>query len=531
MDLDLRQLMRIARRRWWIVVLLMIVAGSSAYISSSRETPLYSATATMLVNPGLSTSTSDYTTLLASERLAETYQQLVTTGPMRERVAKALGQETLTSGISTSLVQNSQLITVTATDTDPEQAALVANTVVTEFRSFVVDQAAERAESTRSGLDAQIQALEKRQSDIDQQITDLESGSNADTEAVRRQIDDLTRERSTINQSLVELNTSAITFDTQMAASSAQIQMADPAEEPGAPFAPQPRRSLMLGLFVGALLGAGLVALLEFLDNTVKPEVDVQAIAGAPVLATVSALSRLEPGGQQVYTMTQPQSGAAEAMRLLRTNLEFASASHPIQSVTITSPSPGEGKSTTTANLGIVMAQSGLTTAIIDGDLRRPTQNRIFGIDNAAGLTTLLTHPDEPWESVAKKVALPGLFLIPSGPIPPNPSDLLASDRFQRLIERIQQDVDLVIIDSPPVLSASDSLAISRHTDGVILVCHSNKTRVDTVRHASDSIRQGGIRLIGLVLNRQKGQTGASYYGEYYGAPAPQAAQVGAPGD
>jgi polysaccharide biosynthesis transport protein len=328
----------------------------------------------------------------------------------------------------------------------------------------------------------------------------------------------LQNERGAITQSLIDLNTQAITFSTQSITMSTRIQPIEEANVPGAPFSPQPMRSLMLGLFVGALLGAGVVALLEFLDNTVKPEMDVQGLAGAPLLATVSQLSKLEPGGRQVYTMSQPQSSAAESLRLLRTNLEFASASEPIHALTVSSPSPGEGKSTTAANLGVVMAQSGLTTVVIDADLRKPTLHRIFGVDNHAGLTTLLTHPEQAWGEVAKKVALPGLLLVPSGPIPPNPSDLLSSDRFARLVERIRSEADLVIIDSPPVLSASDALAISRHTDGAILVVHSGKTRSDALRHASHSIHQGGIRLIGVVLNRQKGQHGASYYGEYYGA-------------
>jgi len=207
-------------------------------------------------------------------------------------------------------------------------------------------------------------------------------------------------------------------------------------------------------------------------------------------------------------------------MRLLRTNLEFASASQPIHALTVSSASPSEGKSTTAANLGVVMAQSGLATVVIDADLRKPTLNRIFGVENHSGLTTLLTHPETAWEEEAKKVALPGLYLIPSGPIPPNPSDLLSSDRFARLIDQIKEDADLVIIDSPPLLSASDALAISRHTDGVVLVSHSGRTRIDALRHAANSIHQGGIRLIGVVLNRQKGQHGASYYGEYYG-PSP----------
>lgn len=510
----------------------MVVAGASAYVSASRETPLYSATATMMLNPGTSSAASytDYNAIITAERLTESYQQLVTAQPMRERVQNALGDSPLSTGYSASAADQSQVISVTATGTDPNQVALVANTVVSEFQGYIADQTAERVAGARERIDAQIVALEERRTQIDDEISQLESSQSANSETTQRDIDDLRTERSNITTSLLDLQQQALTLEGQVTASGIQIQKLNDAQVPGAPFSPQPTRSLMLGLFVGALLGAGVVALLEFLDNTVKPEVDVQGLTGAPLLATVSQISKLEPGGRQVYTMSQPQSAAAESMRLLRTNLEFASASDPIQAMTISSSGPGEGKSTTAANLGVVMAQSGLATVVIDGDLRKPTQNRIFGVDNAAGLTTLLTHPDQAWQDVAKKVALPGLFLIPSGPIPPNPSDLLASDRFARLIERIKTEADLVIIDSPPVLSASDALAISRHTDGVVLVTFSGKTRTDALRHAAHSIHQGGIRLIGVVLNRQKGQHGASYYGEYYGpatTPKTKAATAG----
>lgn len=263
-----------------------------------------------------------------------------------------------------------------------------------------------------------------------------------------------------------------------------------------------------------------MVALLEFLDNTVKPEQNIQALAGAPLLATISSLSKLQPGGGQVYSLSQPQSAAAEAIRLLRTNLEFASATDDIGSLTITSPGAGEGKSTTVANLGVVLAQAGLSAVVIDGDLPKPTLARICGVPNDTGLTTLLTHPDQDWRDASLKVALPGLRLIPSGPLPPNPSDLVSSARFEQLLARISAEVDLVIVDSPPVLAASDALAIARHTDGVIVVCRSHHTRTDAVRHAAHLIHQGGIRLVGIVLNRQRGQQGASYYGEYYGTAA-----------
>lgn len=209
-------------------------------------------------------------------------------------------------------------------------------------------------------------------------------------------------------------------------------------------------------------------------------------------------------------------------MRLLRTNLDFASASSDVSKLVVSSSNPGEGKSTIVANMGVTIAQGGKKVVVIDADLRRPTQHRIFGVPGDEGLTTLLTHPERDWNDVARRVAVPNLSLITAGPLPPNPFDLVSSQRFIRLLETIGKEVDLIIIDSPPILAASDSLAIAAHTDGMVMVCFSNKTRLDAVHHSAQAVKQGGIRLIGVVLNRTKNQKGASYYGDYYYSAAPE---------
>ncbi len=244
----------------------------------------------------------------------------------------------------------------------------------------------------------------------------------------------------------------------------------------------------------------------------------MQSLIGAPVLSTIGRIAKLQSGSSQLFTVTHERSGPAEAMRLLRTNLDFASASEEIKTLVITSPGPGEGKSTLTANLGVVMAQAGAKTVILDGDLRKPTLHKIFGIQNDFGLTTLLTHPERTWTSVSNQVATPNLFLIPSGPIPPNPSDLLSSERFEHLLQRVQLEADIILIDSPPVHSASDSLALAAHADGLLLVSQAHATRTDALRDAAQAVYQGRIRLVGLVLNRLRSAQGTAYYGEYYGS-------------
>jgi non-specific protein-tyrosine kinase len=516
-QLDLRGLLKIARQRGWIVILLMLVAGSTAYYRSTQETPVYSTSATMIVNSGVSTDVNEYNAIFETQQLAATFAQLAATGPVLDRVAERLDVPFIESSVSASSSEESQFLFVTVTDTDRDRAVLVANTVVEEFEGYIAERATKRADDVKTGLTAQIQSLNGRIEEIDAQLADLRASANASDQDTQQQITDLTQERANAVQSVQTLNISAVTIDAQVQAGSAQVEVVNPAQV-ASQISPNPRTSLLLGLFVGLMLGLGVVALLEFLDNTVKPEHNLQHIAGAPTLATVTALNRLQPGGAQVFTLAQPKSSAAEAMRLLRTNLEFASATDAIEALTITSPSPAEGKSTIAANIGVVMAQAGKSVVVVDADLRRPSQHRIFGVQNETGLTTLLTHPEETWQSIAVKVALPGLQLIPSGPIPPNPSDLVGSRRFSMLIERLKREVDMIVIDSPPMLSASDALSIARSTDGVVMVCRSHKTRLDAVRHAAHSVQQGGIRLVGVVLNRQKGQKGAFYYGEYYGA-------------
>ena len=524
-ELDLRQLMGIARHRGWIILVVMAIAGIAAFAVSSRQEPQYSATATLLVQ---TVGADEFTALQASRSIAETYRLLIETDPVLDRVVEELdlpyGAVELEERITTLIVGGTQLIEVSAVDEDAERAARIATTVVEQFQLHLqaqLDQSADQA--MRGALNQQVIALI---GDFGAAVLKYGDASNP---VVQRQADLLSGELAQVEQPSSGLQVTSGGDSSGFTALNAPVELWEPARVPTDPFEPRPLFATLVGLFVGLLLGVGLVALLEFLDNTVKPEQNMQALIGAPVLTAISQVSKLQPGGEQTYTMWRPRSSASEAVRLLRTNLEFASASGKIQKLVITSPGPEEGKSTVAANLGIVMAQAGMKTVIIDADLRRPTLNRIFGVHNERGLTTLLADPNKRWQDHTKKVAVQNLLLIPSGPIPPNPSDLVSSERFRALLSSIQQEADLILIDSPPVLSVSDSLAIGTYADGMILVCHSHHTRVDALREAANAVHQGDIRLVGLVLNRLKGRNGASYYGEYYGQDV--ASPVSSPGD
>ena len=370
MELDPRELLRIARRRGWILLLIVVAAGLAGFVMASRQEEQYSATAKVVVLAGEGTSDSEYTTLLASRSLAETYRLLIETGPVLDEVIARLDLpysiDALDAKVSTFVIGETQVIGVTVTDTDPTLAAHIATSIVEEFQLYIKDR-------------------------VDSSI-------------------------------------------------GAQVEVADPARVPVSPISPRPLVSVVVGVFLGLLLGLITVAVLEFADNAVTSDRDLQELTGAPVIATIAAIKRLEPGHEQVYTLTAPRSSAAEAVRLLRTNLEFASATSPINVLTVSSPGPGEGKSTMVANLGVVMAQAGLRTVLIDGDLRRPTLSQIFGVQTESGLTTLLTRPEQSWSDVASTTFLPSLQVISSGPLPPNPFDLVSSPRFAELIATLRSD-------------------------------------------------------------------------------------------
>ncbi|MCA9832630.1 MAG: polysaccharide biosynthesis tyrosine autokinase [Thermomicrobiales bacterium] len=512
MELDLHQLIRIARRRWWIVVLLTLVTGSLSYYNVSREIPMYQTSATMVVNPGAITGSGGNTTsLYDSMNLIDTYVQLINTQPVTERAQAILGEDHPMAGVSASS-SGSLLIYVTAYSDDPQVAADTANAYVQAFQEYIADQNAERIANSRSAVDAQIAYLQSQVDDID---TKLPTASDTERSSLQQQ-------RQSLISQISQLQSNAAQSEMQASSASAFVQGVDSAYVPSFPYSPNVRQSTMLGAFVGILLAVGVVALLEFLDNTVKSYTNVQEITHAPLLTSIPVSTGIEAGSRQVYTITDPKAAPAEAVRLLRTNLTFAGVDHPIDSLAITSSLASEGKSTISSNLAVAAASSGLAVALIDADLRKPTLHRIFGIDNSRGVSTFIANQGETWEAISSRVALPGLTVMPSGPVPPNPSEMLVSPRFKQLIEKLESEFDLVIIDTPPVLQASDALIVGDITDGVLLVTRHGSTRIDALRNAAGMIHQSGTRLVGVVVNRvdKSGGSyyGGGYYGKYYGS-------------
>ena len=323
-----------------------------------------------------------------------------------------------------------------------------------------------------------------------------------------------------------EADSNRVLFDTLQAsikkesvteqAQNVNIWVIKKAKRPQMPSSPNIPRSLLLGLLVGLFSGGALAFLVEHLDNTVKNHKDLQDRYGLTVLG---AVEELKEKGQSIddYISLKPLSPLAESYRLIRTGLLLSSAEHPPRKILLTSMSPQEGKTATTVNIARVLAQSASRVLIIDCDLRRPRMNTALGVNSEHGLSSYLAGNHE--DKIILEIPGENISFMPSGPIPPNPAELLGSARMKLLVDELAGMFDFVLLDSPPVESVTDSLALSQYVDGTIIVVHGNKTTYDMLDSGVRKLQSVNSRILGFVLNCIKGKdSGNSYYGysSYY---------------
>ncbi|MGX1159833.1 capsular exopolysaccharide synthesis family protein [Arthrobacter sp. SLBN-100] len=296
-------------------------------------------------------------------------------------------------------------------------------------------------------------------------------------------------------------------------ASPIRLSLIAPATAPISPSAPVASTNLLVGLIGGVFLGVLITVLRATLDNRIRGELDLRKITDAPLLGAIrfDAQASKTP----LITQTGPQSPRAESFRQLRTNLQFANVSGRAKTVLVTSSLPGEGKSTTAANLAIALADAGQAVCIIDADLRRPMVNEYLGLDRSAGLTTALVGGADV-DDLLQAWGANNLYVLTSGQIPPNPSELLGSEEMKDLLERLEQVFDTIIVDAPPLLPVTDAAVLSQHVGGVVLVVGSQKLRRQDLQKSLDALELVGSTLLGVVLNRLPSKGPDAYSYDYY---------------
>jgi polysaccharide biosynthesis transport protein len=296
------------------------------------------------------------------------------------------------------------------------------------------------------------------------------------------------------------------------------IVQIDPARVPKSTVRPRILMNTALAAMVGLLLAAGIVFLIEYLDDAIKTPEDVERLLQLPVLGFVAEMQHKSKGLEDVYVARQPRSPVAEGFRSLRTNIEFAAVQKPVRTLLVTSPGPAEGKTTVAVNLAAIIALSGKRVALVDADLRRPMVHKLLGLPNRDGLSSLFRSGERVHSVFRSKLELPNLLVVTSGSLPPNPAELLGSGRMEQILEELSALVEVVVIDTPPCLVA-DAQILSARVDAVLLVIQPGRTHAQPARACLELFRHAGARLIGTVLNRIP-RSREYYYGgyQYYSA-------------
>jgi len=508
---DLRRYIALLWHWTWLLLLVTLAGGALGYINSRRQTPIYVASATMLISE--SRTLNEYANILASERLAQTYSQLMTQQPVLEGVIERLGLELdprlLKERVTVSVIDETQLLSVSVEDTDPLRAAQIANSLGIVFAENNQAMQAARYADSKNTLSAQLAQMDEQ---IRQTSTDLEAlGDDADKQGDRDRLEANLALYRQIYANLLQSYESVRLAEIQSTSTVTLVEQASPALRPIRPNIPQ---STFLAAVVGMILGLGIIVLIETLDDTVKGPTDVMRQLGLPILGVIARFDDDETGP---IAAREPRSPTAEAFRVLRSNIQFASVDHPIHSMIVTSPSPKDGKSTIITNLSVVMAQSGRQVALVDADLRRPAQHKRLRLTNRNGLSDLFVQEKVVLDGALRETKLPGLFLVSSGGLPPNPSELVGSEKMLEILRQVKERCDLVLIDTPPVMAVTDASVLASRVDGVLLVIRPGETKLALAKQAIEQLRRSGARLLGVVLNDMvRNRSRYSYYYKGY---------------
>lgn len=516
--MDLRAQVAVLRSRWLLILLVAVLAVVGALIASLATPKAYTSRATLIVGQSLSAVNPDISQITASQRLSDTYAQVVTTRPILQSVIDdlklSMGPDELRSHVSASVPQDSTLLTIAVELGDPATAAAVANGLAAE-------------------LMAKSPTLRGEQTDIQQFVTnDIRALQTqiADTQATFDKLLAIPQRTPEEDQQLQDVEARLASLRASYAAllsytsdsSANELTVVEPAIAAAAPTTPRVALNLALALMFGLLLGIGLAFLADYLDESVKTPEEVEKATGAPVLGVVPRM-RIDPSQSRIYalaTVLFPRSSAAEAFRSIRTNLEFTAVDAPLKTILVTSAVPREGKTTVACNLAVAYAQAGRKTILIDADLRRPETHLYFGVENAAGLTNLLRADSLVLKNLLHETEVPNLRTMTSGTIPPNPAELLASTRMAQVLTRIAATADVVIIDSPPLNIVTDPTILARLVDGVVLVVDARRTSRHVARQASETLARVDARVLGVTLNREQAADTVAPYGYYEEASA-----------
>jgi capsular exopolysaccharide synthesis family protein len=504
-----------------------------AFLFAASQTPTYTATAKIRLAPTPINSVNEN---LVPPNL-ETEREVVASNATAEAVMGELGVEVeagaLLRNLNVDFRPDSDVMNVSYTSTDQETAATAANAFATTYvnqregkAQKYYDDAISTAEEQSQQVLTDIAAIQTQIDELNNERGDLVREDDSDARSQRLteidgQLNTLRADQSKLNTELRDLSENIRGNQSTLVTRSPAAEVLRSATPPSTPDGVGRNLLLAGGLFLGGLLGFVTAFLLERLDTTARDSEGVALALGSTVMGAIPTLGIGHRAGPSSLIMLSAGgsariAAAREAFRRLRSSIQFLNSSSGVSSIIVTSSSPAEGKSLTSANLAIALAQNGSRTVLVSADLRRPTLERLFGMEGPRpGLSEYLAASAE--LNAEKVPGIDNLWLIRSGTPPSNPGELLNSDRFEQMIKELErEDVEYIVIDTPPVLSTADAVSAARYVDGVIVVVDTERTETSDLLQVRADLERSGSKLLGAVMNREKFEGGGLFRRDKY---------------